>query len=297
MDSLFNDTKDSSDRSRESKVLNLLPSRFKDVSELEAFVLAVMSVCGAIRGKSNVYDLVILVARYYPPIDHKCLDNKVLKAVVDRLLRLRMIDIISNDYVVTSDSILGVPHKALSDVELEQAMLAAFEREHYTYSWSIPKHVERFCLLTKRKCIGNAQLDLTGHSGGLRELLSLIQEQKDLSFVDLMFYQSVNFDEVSQITSFIINNFSEDDQFVAKAVQWFLDMDTTAKRYAFYPLVSYLALCATPEQIEIVTNSFGEHLRPQYKNLVAISFVADMLRGDLNLARQKAELFKNAWHD
>ena len=296
MYNLFDDSVEMIGHGKESKVFGLLPDGFRKVSEVEAFVLAVMSVYGAAYGKTNIYDIVRTVAGYYPHISTKSTTNIILKDAVDELVAKRIIEIRNNFFVVKPDYIIGLPQRALSDKEFESAVLQAYESENVRH-WSVPRHVIRFCLLTRRPSIGDAALRLMGYSGAISELFRLIEELNDLSFVDINFYSSLDSGVIPEVTPMIINHFSADDEMVSKAVDWFLAMDANAMNHSFYSLVSYLALCGTPQQIDAVVGAYRKLLRPQYHGLTAISFVADMLRGDLPLAKENAEKFRNSWCD
>lgn len=278
----------------ESHVYELLPDGYDDVSPVEAIMIVVLAIFGRADNRPQFYSDVRGIVLRCPFLKLPKLTNAVLKDAFDELLSGEIVFQYDGNFYLDPHYIIDVPQKALSNNIFESSVAQSLSVGHH---WSMSMQQMRFCILTKRTSIGENKLRLTGYHGAFNVLMSLVLEQEDMSFVDLAFWQSVEPDGSGSLLEDVPHFLPPKDSVVQAAVDWFLTLSPKEKHSAFFSLISYLSLCGTPSHIDTLVADYLTVTRKHHLHVANIIFVADMMRGDLAQAREKADLFKVFWND
>ncbi len=279
---------------KECDVFDLLPDNYKKVSDVEAIIIIILSIYGSFYGKKDLYKKVYNVVSKSSFLRLPNLDDDLLRVALDKLLHKKIVACQHSNYSLYPDSMLGVPQKALANKAFQEVVAKTFVQK---YSWSMSEEQIRFCILTKRSQLGENRLRIRDYGDGLNGLRNLVIELKDMSLLDYSFLEEIVDADSEVIFQKILHSLPDNEEFLAMMLDWFLHLSAQAKQISFFSVASCLALSGTPSQIDRLVEDYLKISKKHHLALGNISFVADMLRGDLVQAREKADLFKLAWND
>lgn len=276
---------------------DLLFDNSTSVTELEAFIIIVLSVYGEIRGKTQIYKLIERVVGKNKILKNLVVTNAVLKNSVDHLCTQKILCVKSGIYTVAPHHSKGVTKKVVKHTELEAILYKALV-EDFASRWRFPVQIIRYCILSKRTHFGSQDLASNFFSHSITSiLLDLVHEDGDMSVLDYEYFESIDPSFARSVMRSLPQYLGYSDLIVKGTVDWFLTLKSEVQYRAFYSVLSYLCLYGTPLQIDQVVSHHMKAVKPDYSNFVHIGFVADMLRGDFVNARKRADLFKDVWAD